>query len=154
LERRMNLRMPMKTASLYAAFILTGVSSLAAVDSGLLNLVMPDAKVLSGVQVDQTIVSPFAQYVLGQFQPNDAELTTFISTTGFAPRHDLREVLVATTGNSTVLLLGRGTFNIAQITAAATAHGGTVTQYNGVNIISQQGKGNGAVAFLDGGTAV
>ena len=42
----------------------------AAVDPALLKLVMPDAKILSGIQVDQSAASPFGQYVLSQMQPD------------------------------------------------------------------------------------
>jgi len=134
--------------------LLTGATALASVDSGLLNLVMPDAKILSGVQVDQTVLSPFGQYILNQIQPNDPGFLTFISSTGFDPRHDLRQILAATSATSNSgLVLGRGTFQVAQIIGAATAQGGTVTSYNGINIITGPGQGSGAVAFLDGGTA-
>ena len=136
-----------------ALLICTGSAAFASIDSGLLNLVMPDAKVLTGLQVDQTLVSPFGQYVLNQFQPNDPGFLKFMSATGFDPRHDLREVLAATSSNSTALLLGRGTFQVPQITATATADGATVTPYHGVNIINPPNKGSVAIAFLDGSTA-
>ena len=45
-------------------------SSLFAADPALMNLVMPDAKSMAGVQVDQTQLSPFGQYLLSQFQTN------------------------------------------------------------------------------------
>ncbi len=147
----------MKSVSIFAAaLVLNGTAAFAAIDSGLLNLAMPDAKVLSGVQVDQTLVSPFGQYILNQFQPSDPGFLSFISSTGFDPRRDLRELLAATSGsNNSGLVLGRGTFQVAQITATATAHGGTVTQYHGLNIITApSGQGSGAAAFLDGGIAV
>jgi hypothetical protein len=126
---------------------------MASIDQGLLNLVMPDAKVLSGIRVDQTIQSAFGQYILNQFQPNDPGFLKFISATGFDPRQNLQEVLAATSATSSVLVLGRGTFQIQQIVAAATAQGGTVTQYNGIYIITSPGQGSGAVGFLDGNTA-
>jgi len=46
------------------ALTLTAVNALAAVDPGLLNLVMPDAKFLAGVRVDQSEASPFGQFLL------------------------------------------------------------------------------------------
>src|SRR5579885_1426270 len=149
----MNLRTFMKPLPYVAAALLLAGSAFASVDPGLLNLIMPDAKVLSGVQVDQAIVSPFGQYVLSQVQPNDPGFLKFISTTGFDPRHDLREILAASNGASGGIVVGKGTFNVAQITAAATAHGATVTQYRGVSVISGPENGKGAVAFLDGSTA-
>jgi hypothetical protein len=138
--------------AIFISTVLTGAAS-AAVDQGLLNLVMPDAKVLSGVQVDQTVLSPFGQYILNQIQPSDPGFLKFISTTGFDPRHDLREILAATSANTSALVLGRGTFQVAQIAGTAVAQGGTVTSYNGINIITGPGQGSGAVAFVDGNTA-
>ncbi|MBZ5601341.1 MAG: hypothetical protein LAO79_03455 [Acidobacteriia bacterium] len=135
------------------AVILTSSAAMAAIDPGLLNLVAPDAKVLSGLQVDQAIVSPFGQYILNRMQPNDPGFLTFMATTGFDPRHDLREMLAATSANNSALVVGRGTFQVAQIIAAATAKGGTITLYNTVSIITGPDQGSkGAVAFLDGST--
>src|SRR5215472_3544736 len=96
LQRRMTQRKlmnPLRAISM--TMLLAGTSALAAIDPGLLNLVMPDAKVLSGLQVDQTLNSPFGQYILNQFQPNDQGFLKFMSATGFDPRHDLREILAA-----------------------------------------------------------
>ncbi len=137
------------------ALIVTGTTALAAIDPGLLNLAAPDAKVLTGARVDQALVSPFGQFVLSQFQPNDPGFLKFISTTGFDPRHDLREILAATSGaQQSGLIAGRGTFNVAQILGAAAAQGGTVTVYNTISIITGPNRGSGAVAFLDGSTAL
>jgi hypothetical protein len=113
----------------------------AAIDPVLLNLVMPDAKILSGIQVAQSVVSPFGQYVLAQIEPGDASFQKFILTTGFNPTRDLTEVLAATNSDGTsttptAIVLGRGTFVPAQILAAATAQGGVITLYRGFSIIA------------------
>lgn len=146
----------------------------AAVDSVLLNLVMPDARILSGIQVDQSVASPFGQYLLTQIQGGDAAFQKFILATGFDPRHDLNQVLAATNSDGTstpssVLALCRGTFVPSQILAAAIAQGGVVTTYHGFSIIAAPvatltGTGantaspgtassNTAMVFLDGTTA-
>ena len=62
---------------------------------------MPDAKVLAGVNVAQAKSSPFGQYVLSQISANDPGLQQLASVTGFDPRQDLCEVLVASNGAST-----------------------------------------------------
>jgi len=134
--------------------------AMAAVDPGLLNLVMPDAKILTGIQVDQSQASPFGQYVLSQMQFNDPGFQKFMAATGFDPRHDLNEILAATSadasaGAHTGLVLGRGTFQPAAIMAAATVAGATVTPYHGFNIVTGPNAGShGAVVFLDASTAV
>ena len=135
------------------ALVLTSATAMAAIDPGLLNLVMPDAKILTGLNVDAASVSPFGQYLLSRMQPNDPGFLKFISATGFDPRHDLREILAATSANSGGLILGRGTFQVPQILATATAEGGIITVYNTISIIGGPGAGSGAVAFLDNSTA-
>lgn len=110
------------------------------VDPVLLNLVMPDSVVLSGIQVSQSLASPFGQYLLTKIQPDDAQFLEFVAATGFDPTHDLTQV-VAATGNTSAnsnnaLILGRGNFLATQITAAATAHGATATPYGGLQVFT------------------
>ena len=62
------------------------VTAFAAVDPGLLRLVMPDAKVIAGLQVRATKNSLFGQYVLSHMQIEDAAFKKFIAQTGFDPR--------------------------------------------------------------------
>ena len=124
---------------LLAALIFAG-SAFAAVDPVLLNLVMPDAKVLTGIQVDQTVASPFGQYLLAQMQSSDAGFLQFVATTGFDPTHDLTQSSAAT-GDTTAnlnnaVVLGRGSFLVTQITAAVTAQGGTATPYGGFSVLT------------------
>jgi hypothetical protein len=145
----------------------------AAIDPVLLNLVMPDAKILSGIQVSQSIASPFGQYLLTQMEAGDAAFQKFILATGFDPTRDLNQILAATNSDGTatspsVLVLGRGTFVPPQILAAAIAQGGVITQYRGFNIIaapapapasassttgSNAAVSSTAMVFLDGTTA-
>jgi len=151
-------------------------TAMAAVDPVLLNLVMPDSTILTGIQVDASLASPFGQYVLSQMQPGDAGFQKFILSTGFDPTRDLQQVLgatngVATNGSSTnvtatngttaavtfgALALGRGTFVPSQILAAAIAQGGIITAYRGFSIISEPSSGNSAsnaaIVFLDATT--
>jgi len=148
----------MTLRSLGFALFLAG-SAMAAVDPVLLNLVMPEAKVLTGIQVDQSVASPFGQYVLSQMQPSDPGFQNFVAATGFNPTRDLRQVLVATGDTSAnhdnVLVVGRGVFQPSQIAAAALVAGGTTTQYKGFAIITgPQQKSHGSLSFLDSSTVV
>lgn len=142
---------------LFVASVFAISTAAAAVDPALLKLVMPDAKILSGIQVDQAASSPFGQYMLTQMQP-DAGFLKFISSTGFDPARDLHEILAATPGDTTghnAVILGRGVFRPDQIIAAAIAEGGTVTQYRGFNVLSGGSSDTtGGVTFLDTTTAV
>jgi hypothetical protein len=138
-----------------SAILFLAASAFAGVDPVLLNLVMPDAKVLSGIQVDQSVASPFGQYLLSQMQSNDSGFLQFVAATGFDPTRDLTQMLAATGDTAAnpndVVLLGRGSFLVPQITAAVTANGGTVTPYGGFSVLTgPQAKSSvGAIVFLN-----
>jgi hypothetical protein len=158
----MELRFQMnKLYSIVFSLSLAAATAAAGVSPALLNLVMPDATVVSGMNVDQSVTSPFGQYVLSQMQFNDSEFLKFMSATGFDPRKDLHEMVAATpsTGSSTAhsgLILGRGVFNPAMIIGSATAQGGVITNYHGFNLIGPppgQSTESVSLAFLDGATA-
>lgn len=130
----------------------------AAADPALLNLTMPDARFISGIQVEQSRKSPFGQYLLKQMQSDDDEFRRFMLETGFDPARDLTEIVAATSGtseNPKTVIIGLGSFHPELFGSAARAHGGKVSLYNGIELLSHTSpKGEGAVAFLDGSTAV
>ena len=136
------------TATLLAVFS----GALPAADSRLLNLVMPDATVLAGVNVDQAKATPFGQYVLTTLlQAQDPKLQQLATLTGFDPRRDVSELLLASTsaaGNKTGLALAHGVFDPAKIAAAAQSAGAGVETYGGLSIIEDPQHQNG-FAFLD-----
>ncbi|MEO8595724.1 MAG: hypothetical protein ABI759_20560 [Candidatus Solibacter sp.] len=140
------------TATLFTAF--SGV--LSAADPMLLNLVMPDAKVVAGVNVEQAKGTQFGQFVLDQMQTADSDLQKLVTLTGFDPRRDVRELLVASTGvqGKTGLALARGYFDVSKITAAAMLHGVVAESYSGINILYEPKKREAGLAFLDGTTVV
>lgn len=142
----MNARL-LTTATLSIAFTAVVLPARAA-DPQLLNLVMPDVKVLAGVNVDQAKTSPFGQYVLSQMQFNNADMQKLIALTGFDPTRDVGELLVASNGApNTGLAMARGNFDAGKITAAATAHGATTESYGGATIIKDP-KDTHGVSFL------
>jgi len=139
------------TATLFTAFS----GALSAADPQLLNLVMPDAKVLAGVNVEQAKGTQFGQYVLNQLQTQDAHMQELVALTGFDPRRDVRELLVASDGvpqGKTGLALARGNFDVARIIAAATMHGAVTEMYSGVTILQGPKKQEVGIAFLDATT--
>ena len=143
-------------AQILTATLLTAFSgALSAADLQLLNLVMPDAKVLAGVNVEQAKGTQFGQYVLNQMQTQDAQLQQLVALTGFDPRRDVRELLVASDGvpqGKTGLALAKGNFDAAKIAAAATLHGVVTEVYNGVTILEEPKKQEAGIAFLDATT--
>src|SRR5262245_48421085 len=62
--------------ALIPAFFIT--FSLSAADPQLVNMVMPDAKVVAGINVDSARNSPFGTFLLRQASGNNAELQKFV----------------------------------------------------------------------------
>ena len=129
-----------------------------AADPALLKLVMPDAKVIAGIQVDQTKNSLFGQYILAHMQVDDAGFKTFIAQTGFDPRRDVKEILIASNWESNSaasrwLVMAHGSFDLSKIATAAQGNGVTTTNFQGVNILvhssSDKTGVENAVAFFD-----
>ena len=140
---------------LIAAGFLAG--SLFAADPGLLNLAMPDARVMAGINVEQARTTPFGQYLLTQMQEHETDLQKLADATGFDPRRDLHEVLLAASGqpggHSGVALV-RGAFDVPRILEAARSQDKDITSYKGVQIISGSKARHGSLAFLDSTLAV
>ena len=145
-------------AQLLTATLLTAFSGvLSAADPQLLNLVMPDATVIAGVNVQQAEGTQFGQFVLNQMQTQNAQMQNLVTLTGFDPRKDVRELLVASNGgpqSKVGLALARGNFDISKITAAATLAGVASETYNGVTILEDPKQKQAGIAFLDATTVV
>ena len=124
----------------------------AAVDPALLGLIMPEAKAISGVQLEQSRTSPLGQFLLGQLGPLAFE--DLKRMTGFDPRTDLSEVVSASAGPAETLLAGRGMFQPARIVALAQAGGAPLTTYRGMTLISIGPAPMASVVFLDANTVV
>jgi hypothetical protein len=138
------------------AFLLSA-GFLPAADQQLMSLLMPDAKVVAGLNVEQAKSSPFGQFLLARVQTGDDGLARLTTVTGFDPRRDLQEVLMGTVGEpgQKGLVLARGTFDAPRIFAAAQVGGHTVETYKGVDILTgNEDSLTHAVAFLDGSIAV
>jgi hypothetical protein len=139
-------------AQILTATMLTAFSgSLSAADPQLLNLVMPDAAVIAGVNVQQAEGTQFGQFILNQLQTQDAHMQQLVALTGFDPRKDVTELLVVSNGgphSKVGLALARGTFDIGMITAAATVAGGVTESYNGVTILESPKHSDCGMVFL------
>jgi hypothetical protein len=117
---------------------------------------MPDARVIAGMNVTNARNSAFGQFMLRQVPAGEHSLQDLISVTGFDPRQDLSEILVASAaqqGSKTALVLARGNFDVAKISGAMKGH--EAQTYNGAMLITPtNAKENGAVAFLNGSIAI
>lgn len=143
---------------LFAAAVMAGICL--AADQTLLQMVTSDARMVAGIDFDRAKNSPFGQKVLGEMKEEDAGFQKFVSSTGFDPRRDLREVVVASSGapnvNSGAVVLVRGTFDPTRISQFLRSEGGVATIYRGVEIwkSGREKSGDGAVAFLTSSLAV
>lgn len=150
----------LRIAPIAAAFLLlAAVSAAPAVDPTMLNYVMPDARVVGGINVTTAMTSPFGQYLLSRIQSEDKDFQQLIDLTGFDPRRDLSEIVAASPGQrgqKTGMVVVRGTFQISKILALATQHNQTVTSYNGADVIvsNHSGVDSGWVAFVNGSLAL
>jgi hypothetical protein len=143
----------------FAALAALAAGSALAADATLLSLVPPDAKVVAGVRVTTVEASPFGQYVLGRLQPGGEQaLQKMIAATGFDPRRDVSEILLASAAPNTHdqgIIAVRGVFDPARIESIATAHGCTKSSVLGVTMFTAAGAThNGALAVPDPTTAM
>src|SRR6185295_11221365 len=105
----------MKVRALAILFICFTATLASAADPQLLKLIMPDAKVVSGVDIGHVKTTSFGQFFLSQFLGN-ADFNTLVGATGFDPRVDVSEIVMASPGDpqkKSALLAMRGNFDAA-----------------------------------------
>ena len=131
----------------------------------LINLAPDDTQILAGVNVNAAKTSPFGQFMLSQMEFGDSIFQKFVTETGFDPRYDLSEVLIASneaTGSlSKFFMAAHGSFSQAMATVEGTlaAAGATITHLPGVDVIvlpaAHGPMASPCVAFFtDGNTAL
>ena len=143
-------------------FLSATVAAFAAADTGLLSLVPSDAKVVSSVNVQQALVSPFGQYLLTQMNSGPNGFDQLAQETGFDPRRDLQSFVFASSGagatkhQSPALVIARGTFQADLIRKHILAHGGTAQSIAGLDVFIFAGNSDqqSAYCILDTGIAV
>jgi hypothetical protein len=141
------------------ALLAAASTAFAEIDHGLLNLVPQGTQVLAGFQVDKGKTSALGQYLLQRAGSEEPQFQKFMDATGFDPRRDLQEVLVATPGPATagkhsIIVLARGTFDVTHMKKGLVAKGGRVENYQGVDLLLGGRSDSGSVAFLDSTLAV
>ena len=129
--------------------LLISASLAGAVDPGLFNQVMPEAKVFVGINFAGLSTSPLGQMVLAQSESGSEQIKALKRTIGFDPLKDMREILIASTGeakNSRSLVLVRGTF--PKFEALASAAGTPIQSYKGIPVLSMKQPANDAILAL------
>ncbi len=148
----------MRQTGFFCSALLLASAAAQAADPKLLNLVVPDAKIIAGVNVLQAKATPFGNFVLQQITANNTGLQDLIQATGFDPTQDVTEIL-ASNGDVTShngILTAKGTFNTAALVAAAVKGGANPAQtYAGATLISMSKNSQAyAVAIVDGELAI
>ncbi len=146
----------MKPLRLIPLCFVAGTLLLPAADPALLSLVPAGVKTIAGIDADRAKNSAFGQKLMAQLREDGKEFQEFLALTGFDPRRDIREVVVAgSEDRKNGLVLIRGNFDPARIKAAMLAHGAAATQYQGVEVWTSGGKNRGgAIAVLTSTLAV
>ncbi|MBV9761848.1 MAG: hypothetical protein JO340_14905 [Acidobacteriaceae bacterium] len=135
----------------------------ASVDTALLALLPPGAKLVSGVDFERARSSQFGQFLTSKMNVNNQGLEQFVAQTGFDPRHDIQEIVFASSGpvegassSSRFAILARGTFDQDRLAATAKSKGLTAQPYRGVSLFIDKSKHDGpsAFAFLGDGVGV
>ena len=137
-----------------------------AADPQLMNLVMPDAKILAGLNATSSVLSPLGQFILSKVTQSGQFPQDLITATGFNPFQDVSEVLAATAADPSSpggLVLARGTFPVDKITASLTGNttagsaNWQMTTYGGATLLSttdSKDKVAHAIAFIGNSIAV
>ncbi len=123
-----------------------------AADPALLNLVMPGAKIFAGVNVERILASPIGKEIDSKVREGAPQLREILEQTGFDPRRDLKEILVAATAegqNGPALFLVRGSFDPVKLGVYLASSGQTPINYEGVPILSNPAQKSGSFALLD-----
>lgn len=144
----------MRQTAFVAALLAFGSVAFAA-DPQLMTMVMPDAKIMAGMNATKARTSPFGQFIVSKMSLLGAQMQPLIAATGFDPFQDVSELLAATAADPskpTGLLLVRGNFNPDKITALVTGRSGVLVEpYDGSTLVSVTNSNNNntmAVAFL------
>ena len=143
-----------------STILLFSTVAIFAADSGLVSLVMPDARLIAGADLEKARASSFGRFVLDQMQKqSQGDFEKTIAEVGFDPRRDLREVIFASVdgqpgkGGNTIFG-AKGAFDVSRISSFVKTFGkeSVVSSYQGVDILSPDA--TTGLAFLDASTAV
>jgi hypothetical protein len=144
----------MRQTAFVPALLLCGLALSAnayTVDPNLMNLVMPDAKILAGGNITNTVSSPTAQFLITKLGGMPLEEGPFAAL-GFNPLQNVTEILAATAADPAHpggLILAAGTFPVEKITALAKSSSKwQVSTYGGATLLTFAAKGKTqAIAF-------
>src|SRR5579862_8202984 len=146
--RRLSVRIARK---LITSLVLLTPLALAA-EASLADLIMPDARVVLGIDIARLRTSPLLPSFSEGVRGANPEMQKLMQAAGFDPLRDLEQILFASPGtgkNPPALLVARGTFDAARLRSFAEAAGSKILDWHGVPILTDPEKESGAFALLD-----
>ncbi len=151
----------MRLQPVLLSIILSAAAAFGA-DSALLNLVMPEARMVAGIDVERARDSFLGRKLMEQLDNGKeaGDFAKFVAMTGFDPRRDLKEILIATpdanTKNPPALILVRGTFDMSRINGFLKVAGiAPAETISGIDFYTKPDtKDDMGFAVLDGSLAI
>jgi hypothetical protein len=110
----------------------------------------PETKVVFGIRIHNILASSLVRGFMAGAQAAGADWLKQVSLPGFDPLRDIDEVLIASSGEGQkppALLVLSGRFDVAHLAAGAR-------RYHDVPLLGGGKEGDGAMALLDGSTAI
>ncbi len=135
---------------------LAAASAASAADPALLNLVPSGTRIVVGASISQFLSSPFGRYLMSQAQSAQPQMNQLLQASGFDPLRDLQEIMLASPGDSKQnrgVVLAKGAFDPARLSAFAQKAGASVETYKGVQVVIGKQNTEGWIAFLNPVTA-
>lgn len=119
------------------------------VDPALSTLVPADTALLVGAKLDKLRETPIYQKHFSRLPL--PRLDDFAKETGLDPRRDVWEILFASNGSQSGVLMARGKFTTSELEPKLEREGSTKTRYKGYNLF---GDANNAAFFMNSSTAL
>ncbi len=136
-----------------ACLLLVPFGLFASVDSDLLGMVPPGARTVASIDVSRAQNSTFGQFLMARMNQDDQHLDELTRGTGFDPRRDLEQLILATfgppnSGQGRFAVLARGVFDTDRISATARSKGSIVRPYRAWTIITNNAGHQGATGLV------
>lgn len=148
---------------MYKVSLLALLSTAAfAADASLVQMLPGSPRMVAGINMQQSVNSPLGRFLLNQMKDDDQGLRKFIEATGFDPRRDLHELIVANYDSPAAasagakghsVIVAKGNFDAARVRASLLKDHVVSTPVGGFEMLASK-DGQGAVSFLDASTAV
>ena len=128
-------------------------------DPGLVALLPPNATTLVGVELER-LKGTSAWRRFEEQHATDSHFEEFVQETGFDPRRDVQDLLVASTGEKQFVAAARGVFDVTALGRKLREKNATIESYRGFELFGPEAKPDraqqdpGRFCFLDTRTAL